>query len=451
MDSDQPAGPAHERTPFGLLSRTWELELFISGALVFALMQVPGHIDQFWDRIAFDLGPLAFRIALLAYIYARAIIMVLIIAFLLNLGARAYWVGLIGVDSVFPHGIRWDRTRGGPIQRDVYQHYVPETRRLIDLLDNFCSVTFSFAFVLVMIFVFSTGLISVFAIGVYLVLLAVGREGSAPQVTMIVMFAFAAVMIAVGLADRYFGERIKDRPVGRVLRGLMHATAILQVLPIYGSTFMTLLTNLRARVMIPLLYAIMLGVIFAVFVDLIGDDAAFTGDRFLPAYTGVVGVDYRFYESHRPRGARATPLPSIQSDIIREPYVRLFLPYNARRDNIAIERLCPAAPPLAPGRFSFDADGAPPPDSAAVHAVLACIEGYRGVTLDGAPLRELGLRFYREPVNGMEGTVGYIPVLTLTSGEHVLTVNRTPRWDSEAVAGAAPADTLPPYTIRFWR
>lgn len=451
MDRDEHAGAGHERTPFGLFSRTWELELFISGALVFALMQVPGQVDQFWERLSYDLGPIAFRIALLAYIYARAIVMVLVLAFLLNLGARAYWVGLIGLDSVFPGGIRWDNTRGGPIQRDVYRQYVPETRRLIALLDNFCSVTFSFAFVMVVLFVFSTGIISAIGVGVYLVTRALGREAAAPQVTLIVMLVFAGAMAAVGLADRWWGERLKDRPAGAVLRRLMHATAILQVLPLYGSTFMTLLTNLRARVVMPLLYAVMFGVIFAVFIGRIGEDAELSGDRYLPAYTGVIGVDYAFYQSHRPAGVRAAALPSIQSDIIREPYVRLFIPYNARRDNVAIERLCPDVRPLVADRVTFNADESPPPDAGAVRAVLACIAGYRDVRLDGAPLPDLALQFYREPRDGMEGTVAYIPVTGLAPGAHALTVRRTPRWESEDPPGAPPHDTVAPYTIRFWR
>ena len=450
MDRQEDQPTAHEQTHFGLLSRTWELELLISGALVFALMQVPGHLDRYWDRIIFDVGPAGFTAVLLTHIYVRAIVVVLIVAFLLNLGARAYWVGLVGLDSVFPQGIRWERSKFGPMSREFYRTRVPDTRRMIDLLDNFCSITFSFAFVMVVVFVL--GGMGALAGSTLLFVIArgLGVEEHAPRAVVIALLALALALSMVSVLDRWFGERLEGTRTGAVLRRLVHAVSILQVVPLYGTTFMTLVTNLRSRIALPLIYAIMFGVILFVFSDLVAEEVEITGERFLPANMAAAGVSYNHYESQRMADSRPRAAPSIQSDMVREPYVRLRIPYLARRDTEAIERLCPDAIPLVSGALVLNPDREPIPDDAAMRTVLDCIASYRDIRLNGEPI-DLPHEFFREPRHGVEGTVVYIPVADLPAGQHLITVNQTPRWEDGAARDAPPREPHPPFRIPFWR
>src|SRR5262245_14804552 len=90
-----------------LTSPTWELELFLSGAFVFAMFQLPGLIERLYvslDPHATDaMGIVLFMGAL----YGKAIAFTLMTMFLVHLIARAYWVALLGLQSVFPRGINW--------------------------------------------------------------------------------------------------------------------------------------------------------------------------------------------------------------------------------------------------------------------------------------------------------------------------------------------------------
>ena len=449
MDRPEDHPTAHEQTHLGLLSRTWELELLISGALVFALMQVPGHLDRYWDHVIFDVGRTGFSLVMLLHIYVRAMVAILILAFLLNLGARAYWVGLVGLDSVFPQGIRWDRAKLGPMSRDFYRTRVPETRRMIDLLDNFCSVTFSFAFVMVVIFLMA-GVLAVLTVGlVYLLARAIGAEHRVSDILAVVLITVALALSVFTLVDRRYGERLEGTRTGAVLRRAIGWVSILQVVPLYGTTFMTLVTNLRARVAVPLIYAVMFGVILYVFSDLAAENLEVTGERYVPANVAAVGVSYDHYQSHRSPDSRIRDVPVIQSDIIQEPYVRLFIPYVARRDAQAIEQLCPNATPLVDGLLTLRPDLAEVPAEEDMRIVLDCISGYRYVRLNDVAVTQPH-RFYREPRQGVEGTVVYIPVGDLPAGEHMITVNRTPRWDG-AGPDAVQRDAYPPYRIPFWR
>ena len=45
--------------------------------------------------------------------------MILAMTFALHLLLRAHWIALVGLHSIYPDGVRWDRLRMGPIQREL--------------------------------------------------------------------------------------------------------------------------------------------------------------------------------------------------------------------------------------------------------------------------------------------------------------------------------------------
>jgi hypothetical protein len=154
------------------------------------------------------------------------------------------------------------------------------------------------------------------------------------------------------------------------------------------------------------------------------------------------GVDYRLYESQRAPDDIYARLPSIQSDIITGPYVKLFIPYIPRRHNEVVAKTCPSLHPVRSRGLQLGGD-TPVPDSLAI-PVLECLSRIHAVTVDGAPLRDLQFRFYEHPTSGIKGIITYIPADSLTRGQHLIMVRQVPSPDS----------TLPvpaPVTIPFWR
>ena len=116
--SDQATKPPPDDTrPHTAAIRvTSELELIIAGALLFGLLTVPGRIDAWYasvrPHVAGDLHLAYF----LGYYYLMLIAYTLIATFCVHIGARAYWVGLMGLQSVYPEGPDWARVRNrGPI------------------------------------------------------------------------------------------------------------------------------------------------------------------------------------------------------------------------------------------------------------------------------------------------------------------------------------------------
>src|SRR6476660_3842913 len=102
-----------------LTTPTWEVELLISGVAVFAMLQMPGWLDDRWFALRPRLDAGWLEPLLLIYIYAKSGVLLLACTFVVHLLLRARWIALVGMHSVYPAGIDWNRLRIGPVQREV--------------------------------------------------------------------------------------------------------------------------------------------------------------------------------------------------------------------------------------------------------------------------------------------------------------------------------------------
>ncbi|MEM8997911.1 MAG: hypothetical protein AAGF23_24230, partial [Acidobacteriota bacterium] len=141
--------------------RNWEMELLISGAVVFALFQVPSALETSFQRLLVPLTRSQEFAMSFAFVYTKMIVLVLITAFLLHLGTRAFWVGLIGLRSVYPQGIDWDEVHEGPLWKRILRE-MPTLGDLADATDRLASQIFSFAFMFVFFFLISILYVVVF-------------------------------------------------------------------------------------------------------------------------------------------------------------------------------------------------------------------------------------------------------------------------------------------------
>jgi hypothetical protein len=433
--------------------RPWELELLISGAVVFSLLQVPGVVDGLFERAQAHLAERAHFGAFMLYTYIKLILYTLISCFVVHLGTRAYWVGLIGLETVFPQGVRWDNSNYGPVMTEVYRKKLGRLQPRIDAADRFCSILFPLAFTLVMLFAYSVvmlGMVTLLAFGISRLLL--GGEHFAVVCVAIFAFAMLIPITAWGL-DRSIGARTRPGSRGeKVIRRLSLISYYVNAMPAYGTVFMTLFTNARKGARYPMMYALM-AVLFGFFMMkdvFISRGVVLTTDHlYLPDTPGEFGVRAAYYESQRePRGVYDRT-PSIQSDVVRDPYVKLFIPYTPIRHGAAFAERCPEVEPLS--RAGVRMDGGDPPRAAQVRALMDCWMRLQPVTLNGKPVRP-DFRFYTQPESGLRGILAYIPVAGLPRGENVITVGPSPRPGSderirERIRGA---DPVPPHYIRFW-
>ena len=78
------------------------------------------------------------------YMVGAGLSYALAVAFIVHLAIRAYWVGMIGLKSTFPDGIRWDRLPlVGPVTRGFYQRSIGGLDDMIDGADRAASIVFA--------------------------------------------------------------------------------------------------------------------------------------------------------------------------------------------------------------------------------------------------------------------------------------------------------------------
>ena len=152
MTPAAPTPPVHEaaqaqasRVAFERLrQRTDELELLVSGLFAFTLLALPGPIFDAYARASVHVEGLFERILLFGLQMAVGMAYALAFAFIAHLAIRAYWVGLVGLKSTFPAGIRWERVPLiGPVTRPFYQREVGDVSQAIDRADRAASIVFA--------------------------------------------------------------------------------------------------------------------------------------------------------------------------------------------------------------------------------------------------------------------------------------------------------------------
>jgi len=449
-----PAGPFDPelREAGQLASPTWELELFLSGALVFATFQLPGLIESVFTRFEpHATGPSA-AILFIGSLYGKAIAFTLIAMFTTHLVTRAYWVALLGLQSVFPNGIRWSEMKVGPIAKDVYRASVSDIGRAIGRIDNFCSVVFSAGLLLVLVFVFSTTIAA--ALGGAAWGLAQLFSGGAHISSYFFGLALAFVLVPVVATtwDRRAGSRYHPGSRGyRVLHRVIWVSYKVNLVRFMAPMMWTLMTNVGRRRTAVFLYAAILGLILLSAADrLWQSDRLSTNTYDFYGMSRDHGVDYHYYENQREPGKPYPRVPSIQADIIRDPYVKLFIPYYPRRHNAALAKACPGLHPVQERGLQVGPESYVP-DSLSVPA-LQCMARLHAVTLDGAPIANLDFSYYEQPASGLKGVIAYIPADSLARGRHRIGVMPVPP-DPLPTDSASLRDPSwkKPFVIPFWK
>lgn len=435
----------------GLFDRTWELELLISGVVVFGLVQVPGYLVKSFDRLSISLDEGLFLFVWMVYVYLQLAVLAVTAALLVHLLARAYWVGLIGLRSVYPRGVIWRRLiTHGPRTQVLMRAMLPSLATLIRRADIFCSSIFSFAFAVAAISVFGILLIAP------LVALSslIDRFFFGGEKLLAILFVLSSVLVvgptSLPLLDKVIPRRGRDDWLSRVLRPVLGVYYRLLGVRLHNPILLTFQTNARIARFYGLFFAVFIAFLFGFLVHQLSHDGQLRlRPAFMPSSFGVSGMDPRHYDDQRPDD-RINDVPSIASDVVDGPFLRLFIPYVPRRDDDALAERCPTVRARLGGGISLrrarNLDRALTPEQEqAARAALVCFQELYEIRLDGVRVAGSSVRFARHPQTGIAGLAARLPVGSLTSGEHILRITRPV---------AEPDDEKGPpieYVIPFWR
>jgi len=416
-----PEGLPRHTTP------TWEVELLISGVAAFAMVQLPGWLDDAMFALRPRFGAAWADPLLILYLYAKTATVLLASTFVLHLLLRARWIALVGLLSVHPRGIDWNRLRIGPVAREIEQSRFGGFPDAIERADNLATTVFAVGVSLAWLMLWLTLLACVaiaasVAIGVIDVanplLVAVG--------ILIGPFALAQWM------DRRFGVHLPSDGIGRrILRGVLRLYSRLGF-GVQRNLGMAVLASNGGRIrVLALMFVVMLLAIGSV---LVGYNAMRSPDRIgsfalFPSATDAPdgAIDSAHYDDTR-NPARDAPVPYLPSMIAKDPYLRVVVPYTPMRDEPALRRACPTLETLA--------------GPARARPALACLGRLRALSLDGAPLVatfDIG----SDPRTNRPALVAMLDMHALPRGRHVLAIAHP---TDTGTTTAADVDRIP-----FWR
>ena len=196
--------PARRTTP------TWELELLISGATVFSLMQLPDALNRVLVILMNGNEEPIVDLVRTVSIYLQFSLITLIITFVLHLLARAYWVAMVGMYSVYPQGIRWDKSSsGGPAYRQFGEKEMGTMPELIDRADNRATQIFGLGFGMAMAMMVASAIVGLMIVIMMIVQIANGDLDKWNTGLWIVAGALVLPFFVAYIADYQFGEKLK--------------------------------------------------------------------------------------------------------------------------------------------------------------------------------------------------------------------------------------------------
>lgn len=196
---------------------TWEMEMLLSGATVFGLLQLPDALHGVTDPLLARLGGGAALVANMLTLYVGAALYLLLATFIGHLVIRGFWIALLGLRSVFPEGPDFDRLRGGPIARDVARRNTPRTEDEIERLDNLATIVFMFG---------AMAVVGALIPGVFVLpmLAATWFWPDAPVglLLMVTFGVFMGPMVVAASIDSLFGRHLdRNRRVARSLAAVL--------------------------------------------------------------------------------------------------------------------------------------------------------------------------------------------------------------------------------------
>jgi hypothetical protein len=340
---EEPMSPQPDEKLRELTSQSWNLELVISGAAMFAILQLPDLLDVVFDYFRFNLlshatGMLAL-LPSLVYSMMKASCYVLFAAFLTNFVMRAFWVGLVGLLSVYPTGIHYNRIPF--VSRYAQEQMSDELGSLqnyIIRLDRRCNIVFAVSFLFVFFLITVAMVYTVSIIGYSFIRPLIADE----YMSMVKVLALLPVIGYFVAAIILSLPAVRANPRGARLQ--YKFSTLLQRL-YWGlsrpSSFIlnTFYSHIPAKKMLRMTGLMALLFIVTMTVSFL-TDLSRQNERIYTVINGrhlfSSSVDSLFvtadtYDNLRSEG-KYIETAAIQSDVIREPFVRLYVAYPKSLD-----------------------------------------------------------------------------------------------------------------------
>ncbi|MEM1216134.1 MAG: hypothetical protein AAGJ82_10640 [Bacteroidota bacterium] len=404
-----------------LAEQSWQAELLISGLVIAGLFQLPELTVRWMEGYILQSDTASFHYLFFTTAGVLIVADMLLVAFGYHALLRGIWVALLGLNSVYPNGIDASSEAGlGPVHwRKIKKRY-PNLSEHIQQLDKQASTIFSQVAMLTIIF----SSISLLFIGLYLLINVFSSFfPNLRQYTIHIGIGFYFLITLSSGLMQYLIKRYPDSPsVNRWVERIGRISGSLFSLLIFEKT-VSYISGIISTNSQPNKKAILIGMVIGF---LAGMGSVSQLDLYSSAYN-YLGPDKYVTFNNRPYRSfpfnyenlrdTAEPVftPTIQADVVKEPYLRLFIPLLAReesqfgvRDLTLMER--------------FRIKGAQ--RDSFYQAQLKVLEAANPIFINDQAYEDLPLQYSTHPEDDSDGLLAYVPIEQLPPGRHLLEIRK---------------------------
>ena len=389
-----------------LQQNSWEPEIFISGIIIFSLFQIPDYLEKYRLYVAREIdvgnnGDVIFA-AITVGIYW------LILGFTFHLFTRGIWGSLIGLSYVFPKGIIKSNVK----YADKFQRKLEEFAPLednINSLEKLSSSIFSISFFLFM------SMIAVCLWFLFLLLIVFIYIQTFGYTNSVSLPIFALIYIVASLLYLFdfvsLGLLKKNRIVALLFYPIHWFFSRLSLAGLYRNVYYTYLTNFKKwkLVVALLVYIVISGtaITWKVAAQSMGRDIGYSNIDFM-SYRGNLFVESNKYDDQK---ANLTADASIQSEIIRENVLRLFVVNQYKFERIFQDSL----------NYQARIDSAKNSEEERAVLLESVKTSYK-VQLDDSLYNDVDWLFHIDPKTHEKGLLSWIDITHLDKGRHTIVV-----------------------------
>ncbi|GAB5551951.1 MAG: hypothetical protein Sapg2KO_15420 [Saprospiraceae bacterium] len=311
-----------------LQSNSWQIEMLIAGGVVYTLYQLPSFFQQYFIIAYESIGLTDYLVFYLlgAYMLTR----LLLIGFTINLLLRSIWVAYIGIYASFPNGINENHPKDGDWYRQKKSKQL-SVRAILDRLEMACNTTYSLSILLCLISVSVLLLMLIIATLISKIPFYSFLDTAAFKYSLVLIF----MLFVLGTFERLMHRLLINRPNAlKWSRRLFKLMDYLSLAFLYKGAWLTLSSNIKTW-KIQTLVLLYFGVGLLLSINQIGDYLNSNGffnydpmeERDFLNIPIANEVKFNNYFNTLPEKNSFALEGCISSDIVRDRYMWVFVPY----------------------------------------------------------------------------------------------------------------------------
>ncbi len=410
-----------------LETESWQPELLISGLAIVASIQFSSYIEDLLEYLLFNFDHTSATFGSVLIIYLDIASYAITLNFSIHFVIRVFWIGVLGLMSVYPEGIRFEKYPYGG------EHFIAKLKeKLSDLrsfslqLDRTCSIIFSLSSLIVLSLVSTTILVgTVFGLIVFLKwLLPEYYISSYIQMSFYGMAVLISFFVIVTSVFNY--TKLKHTKFAQKVHFPFYwffSTLFFNILnrPFHYLS-LTFATNTRMGWVgfFTGIYMIVLTGFFLL--RTVSNEVGFETRNYYATETNAFALSTQHYDNLRSE-EEYIRMPSLSSDVIGGSYVKVFIPYRKRLDE-KLEEICSNA--SLEGRKDSVSTSVFEQNRLSTFRHLQCFHSLYSMKLNDKSLQSIEWQFYEHPNKGEKGIIHYLFTDSLPNGKNLLYIEQLP-------------------------